>query len=183
MYCMVKRPCLNEGDTNRYSFKKVMKLKHIFPCVTVLQLKDDPMDQKLGSWSLGVLIDNGIFEPIVLAIIPFHPPNRICRKSGVEGEIVNKHAFCRHTSTQMGSGCYPAVELTKWHTCISLSENDFQPVQDLELLVTRHGYYSSKMLNDTFFYHGGPDHLKSIAVQLTVDYILIYFGFVLFLFV
>lgn len=66
---------------------------------------------------------------------------------------------------------------------ISLSENDFQPVQDLELLVTRHGYYSSKMLNDTFFYHGGPDHLKSIAVQLTVDYILIYFGFVLFLFV
>ncbi|KAF3512226.1 hypothetical protein F2Q69_00005268 [Brassica cretica] len=41
--CMVKRPGLNEGDTNRYSFKKVMKLRHIFPCVTVLQLKDDPM--------------------------------------------------------------------------------------------------------------------------------------------
>ncbi|KAF3521479.1 hypothetical protein F2Q69_00048904 [Brassica cretica] len=47
--CMVKRPCLNEGDTNRYSFKKVMKLKHIFPCVRVLQLKDDSMH--LSPWA------------------------------------------------------------------------------------------------------------------------------------
>ncbi|KAH0921184.1 hypothetical protein HID58_021202 [Brassica napus] len=98
----------------------------------------------------------------LLAIIPFHPTNRICRKSGVKGEIVNKHAFSRHTSTQMGSSCYPAVELKKWHTCVILRshcpKNDFQPVQDLELLATHPGYYSAKMLNDTFFYYGGPDH-------------------------
>lgn len=103
------------------------------------------------------------------------------------GEIVNRHSFGRHTSTQMGSGCLScgigkAAYMRNLE--IALSPNNFEPVQDLKLAATNRDYYRTKKVNSTFFYYGGPAQIKSGgAIQLILDYMLMYFGFVLFLLV
>ncbi|KAG2267829.1 hypothetical protein Bca52824_062384 [Brassica carinata] len=120
-----------------------------------------------GGSQLDVLIDNGIFEPIGYSpsfLFTLLTEYAVTVECG--GEIVNMHASGRHTSTQMGSGCYPGSGIGKVaymrNLQIALSENEFQPVQDLEIIATSPYYYGAKILNDTFFYYRGPDHLKVI---------------------
>lgn len=145
-------------------------------------------DQKLGSWWLGVILDHNILEPV-----GYWPAFLFTLQADyVEivhwgGEITNMNTFGRHTTTQMGSGCFPDSGFEKVaymrNLEIALSENDFQPLQDLEVGATQPEYYRAKKLNNTYFYYGGSEQLKSRAIHLTLDYILLYIGFSLFLLV
>ncbi|CAH8355042.1 unnamed protein product [Eruca vesicaria subsp. sativa] len=74
-------------------------------------LCESQTDQKLGSWWLGLLIDDGLFEPIgYWPSFLFTLLNEYAVRVEWGGEIVNTQAFGHHTSTQMGSGCNRTME-------------------------------------------------------------------------
>nr|VDD55764.1 unnamed protein product [Brassica oleracea] len=121
----------------------------------------------------------------LLAGTTLHPPDRVCRKVEWGGEIVNGHSLGRNTSTQMGSGCLScgirkAAYMSNLQ--IALSEKNFEPVQDLALAATSPDYRAKK-LNNTFFYYGGPEQIKSGGANLMLNHIFMYLGFLLFLLV
>lgn len=102
------------------------------------------------------------------------------------GEITNKHTYGRHTTTQMGSGYLPDSGFGKAaYICnieVALSENDFQPLQNLTVGGSHPDYYRAKKSNNpelgTHFYYGGPEQLypgHATAIHLTWDSSLLYY--------
>lgn len=129
---------------------------------------------------------HGILEPVgYWPALLFTLQTEFAEKVEWGGEIVNGHSLGRNTSTQMGSGCLScgigkAAYMSNLQ--IALSEKNFEPVQDLALAATSPDYRAKK-LNNTFFYYGGPEQIKSGGANLMLNHIFMYLGFLLFLLV
>lgn len=135
---------------------------------------------------MGVVLEHGVLG--YWPAIPFTIQTDFAQKVELGREITNKLTFGRHTTTQMGSGYFPDSGFGKAaYMCniqIALSENDFQPIQDLLVGGSHPEYYRAKKSNNpelgTHFYYGGPEELNprhAIAVHLRWDSSLLYLCF------
>ncbi|CAE5967560.1 unnamed protein product [Arabidopsis arenosa] len=130
----------------------------------------------------------------ILAGLSFHLQTDYAARVEWGGEITNKHTYGHHTTTQMGSGYLPDSGFGKAaYICnieVALSENDFQPLQNLTVGGSHPDYYRAKKSNNpelgTHFYYGGPEQLypgHATAIHLTWDSSLLYLCFCLLLLV
>ncbi|KAG2243238.1 hypothetical protein Bca52824_094912 [Brassica carinata] len=109
----------------------------------------------------------------LLAGTTLHPPDRVCRKSGM-GWRDCERTFPR--SAHINADGVRLSFLRNWKSRLheqspdSAFRKNFEPVQDLALAATSPDYRAKK-LNNTFFYYGGPEQIKSGGANLMLNHI------------
>lgn len=138
-----------------------------------------------GPWWLGVGLSNGT----KLSPIGYWPVEIFsCLTDHAErvqwgGEVVDKMALGRHTTTEMGSGYRPHSDRAAYvrDLQVALSPGEFYPVSRLLVGATNSTYYSVEKYSNSSFAYGGPH--RGAAVRRMFDIVPLCLCFLLLLLV